>query len=224
MRRELAVVASCTGAMLATAGGAQSLQTPALSAAEQRRVENAHWEMVDARDFLACMVRQRPITARRYLDSVTPGDFGAAASSLGLPGTCPNEVAQAGLRRVRMDVSVERGVVAEIMLREGKRPATPPALPLATSYSNPWAPVSGRNVVVDEMATCVASVEPAGIATLVSTEIDSEAERLAITSLGVSVQKCLTASAKLTANRASLRAALAEALYHRVSASAPASQ
>lgn len=84
-------------------------------------------------------------------------------------------------------------------------------------YIRPWFAATGRNIAVDEMGACMADTDPSGIATLVSTDPDSNDESAAIGAMSPALTKCLSAGTRLDASRQALRAALADALYQRLS-------
>ena len=180
---------------------------------------------IGAVDMLTCVVRNRPVLSARYLQTTSAVEMQAMEPGLFRETTsCPflagSEFTRT--RQVGWDQDVGRGIIAEALLARMPRAAPLPPLPLVKDYHSPWAAVSGRNAVVEEMAVCVAATNPAAIDALVATTVDTPSESAAIGAVGPSLGPCLSASAKLTANRASLRAALAEALYHRVAHDAPA--
>ena len=116
---------------------------------------------------------------------------------------------------------VLRGMLAERALAK-VRPqlAALPALPLQKIYQRPWFAVTGRHLTVDEMGACIADINPAGIAALIRTVPTTPEEGQAFAALNADLGKCLRAGTKLQANRQSLRAALAEALFQRLNAPA----
>jgi len=83
------------------------------------------------------------------------------------------------------------------------------------SYEREWFMLTGRDRVVDEMAVCVADQTPAGVRALLATKPEGPEELAAVQALSATLGPCLPTGATLKANRQSLRAALAEALYHR---------
>lgn len=138
--------------------------------------------------------------------------------NLGSKGTCinllPREEA-AEMQRISYSLEVYRGMLAEAALRQNYSRASLPPLPRERVYSRPWFAATGRPNVVDEMAACVADTNPAGVQALLSTMAETAEEGAAVSRLMPSMGPCLTVGAKLNANRQSLRASLAEALYHR---------
>jgi hypothetical protein len=81
--------------------------------------------------------------------------------------------------------------------------------------------MTGRAGAIDQMATCVADIDPNGVLALSKTEFSSKKERKVFDALMPEVGKCLQAGAKLNTNQLGLRTALMEALYHRVYDPAP---
>ncbi|QXQ04849.1 hypothetical protein KX816_11105 [Sphingosinicellaceae bacterium] len=208
--------------MLAIAGSAAAQDTAIgsrLKAREDVAVRSGQDSITEGHRYLRCVVNKRTGSAERVINATTEAEFEAADRVLSREVTCTSLVAssiqQTG-QRLAMDRDVYRGALAEALLGvAGKHPALEP-LPLQREYHSPWAGVSGRNLVVEEMATCVAAIAPAGIEALLATKPGSPEDAAAIRALSPSYSTCLTASAKLTANRASMRAAMAEALYHRL--------
>ena len=89
-------------------------------------------------------------------------------------------------------------------------------LPRQLTYSRSWYALSGRNSSVDEMATCVSEIAPReSLAPLKTTPYGND-EGAAFATLGPNLVSCLQAGYKVTGNRQSLRAAIADALYQRV--------
>lgn len=117
---------------------------------------------------------------------------------------------------------VLRGMLAEAAL--GRIHAVSSLAPVtgATSYWRSWFVATGRHAAVDEMAVCTAEVNPGAVLGLLKTAPDSAEELATAQSLSATLGPCLPQGATLKANRQSLRAALAEALYHRAAAPAMA--
>ncbi|MEO6581326.1 MAG: hypothetical protein ABIN68_00775, partial [Sphingomicrobium sp.] len=116
---------------------------------------------------------------------------------------------------------VLRGMLAErALVKAWPQIAALPTLPLQKIYQRPWFAVTGRHLSVDEMGACIADTNPAGIAALIRTVPATVEEGRAFAGLNVNMGHCLRAGTKLQANRQSLRAALAEALFQRLQAPA----
>ncbi len=110
-----------------------------------------------------------------------------------------------------------RGFLAEQALRKVRDQAkTLPALPLQKQYARPWYAATNRNTAINEMATCVADTDPAGILALLETSPGDFAEGAAIATLKPSLSRCLSANTRMESDTRPVRAALAEALYQRV--------
>jgi len=183
-----------------------------LAVANQRAVRGAH-------NYATCVVHRRESLARAYLDATTAQEIAKSSSALFRDIECldiPGFSGFAIARRIAMPEDVQRGILAEAMLKQegGLRAAFAPQ-PLAKTYQAPWSAISGRGPVVDEMAVCVSQTDPQGVANLLATLPESEDEQQAIGAISPYLGPCLQNGAQLTANRQSLRAALAEALYHR---------
>ena len=121
------------------------------------------------------------------------------------------------------DLGTLRGMTAEAFLRKYKIRTSLAALAPQRTYPRDWHAMTGRPVQIDQMATCVAAVNPAGIMAITKTEFGSKKEKKAIDALAPTVGQCLAAGYKMTTNQLGLRTALAEALYHRVFDVPPAS-
>lgn len=116
---------------------------------------------------------------------------------------------------IRTDDDIYRGMLAEGLLKDSGRDKGLTPLPLEAAYERPWFVMTGREPVIDEMATCIAAIDPQDIRRIFKTVYDSKEERQAFGLLGPALGQCLQAGVQLKANALSLRTALAEALYHR---------
>lgn len=114
-----------------------------------------------------------------------------------------------------LDPSTMRGLYAEAMLRKEKVGEDLQPLPLVQSYDRKWFSMTGRPIALDDMATCVAAIDPVGIRAVFKTDYGSDAEKKAVASLGPDFGQCLQQGYELRSDAKSIRAALAEALYHR---------
>lgn len=116
-----------------------------------------------------------------------------------------------------------RGMLAEAALeRSHQQVAALQAMPLQKTYQRAWFAVTGRPPSVDEMGACIADTNPAGVTALISTKPATPEEAAAFGNITDNLGKCLTAGTQLHASPEALRAALAEALFQRVNAPAPA--
>ena len=135
--------------------------------------------------------------------------------------TVANELVEARIATFTNEVL--RGMLAErALVKAWPQIAALPTLPLEKIYVRPWFAVTGRHLSVDEMGACIADVNPAGIAALIRTVPTTAGEGSAFAALTPDMGRCLRAGTKLQANRQSLRAALAEALFQRINAPAAA--
>jgi hypothetical protein len=126
-------------------------------------------------------------------------------------------------RRVDFPTDILRGMLAEAALdRARDQVSVLQPQPLQQIYQRDWYAVTGRHVSVDEMGACVADTNPAGVLALTRTQPTSTDENAAFGGLMDNFGKCLRAGVKLQASRPALRAALAEALFQRLNAPAPA--
>ena len=174
-----------------------------------------------------CIDDRKSTETRAYLLSTSPKSARKGISktevdcfTLFLSAPASNDLTDA--RRASIPEDILRGMLAEADIHR-LHPAIASLQPmvLQPAYSRPWFAVTTRHVFVDEMATCIADTNPAGVASLLSTEPYSPQEGAAIGSLSANFGSCLRAGAKLEANRQSLRAAIAEALFQRLYAPAP---
>lgn len=187
------------------------------AAANQGKVTDS--DIQSAYQFAACLKAKRESTVRQFLDALTIEDLEKEWEQLSKGISClnvNNERSDSDTTQFSFTTDVIRGMLAEAVLDDQSGLADLPILPIQTTYSRPWFAVSGRNSAVDEMAVCVAEINPGAIVTLIKTLPRSEEEKQQVAALGPVLAPCLRNTAKLTANRLSLRAALAEGLYHRV--------
>jgi hypothetical protein len=181
-----------------------------------------------AQKLASCMVAKRGSAAREYVLADTPEAADKAQSVLFKQIECMSWVQTSDMSdtsHVSIPRDVLRGQLAEALLKgEAGAVAALAVLPLAKDYSRPWFAATSRNAVIDEMAACVADTNPQGIAGILKTREYSQDERAAFGAVAPSLGPCLRVGAKLQANRQALRAALADALYQRITRPAPAAQ
>jgi hypothetical protein len=169
--------------------------------------------------FAQCAVARRKGPLRNLLDARTPDQYDKAANALNDVQRC-NLDAYVSNTAYIVSFSSERGtlrgMVAEVFVKQHKGAAS--LAPLAKQYTYPrdWHEMTGRARPVDEMATCIADTNPAGINALLDTAVGSKEQKAAIGALGPSLGACLGAGFKLNTNPLGLRTSLAEALYHRL--------
>ena len=198
-----------TGSRLAN----RPLLGPKLSAKDQA---------VGAKAMADCLYDQNERIARAALLASSKESAEKALAVLSGNVRCSRMSASNDLVEVRVlaySSEVLRGMLAERALTK-VRPqlAALPVLPLQKIYQRPWFAVTGRHLTVDEMGACIADINPAGIAALILTVPTTPDEGQAFAALSADMGKCLRAGTKLQANRQSLRAALAEALFQRLNA------
>jgi hypothetical protein len=170
-----------------------------------------------------CLINKRASMAKRLLNQLDDDSYKAAYKVLiGGELQCDTGFMDATTpfiegRALQVPRDIFRGLLSEEFIRQDPTIyAALPALPRQLTYSRPWYGASGRDVSVDEMATCVGEVAPAQSLALIKTLPNSDAEGSAFAAVVPSMGACLRAGVKLTGNRQSLRAALADALYQRV--------
>lgn len=190
-----------------------------------RRIANPDLSDADASmyRFVECTVNLNEGRMRKFLDSRDSNEVAEAALAFDAHDRrtrCNvNAYVPEGVNQVNFatDRPSMRGMVAEAFVR--KNPAAVAGLaPLApqTSYGREWQPMTGRPAFIDEMATCAADINPAGVVAVTKTEYGSKKQKKALAALGPTLGICLQAGVKLNTNPLGLRTALAEALYHRV--------
>lgn len=111
-----------------------------------------------------------------------------------------------------------RGNLAEqLLLRHYAQLSSLQPLPLQQKrYVRPWFAATGRHPAVDEMATCMADTDPAGVMALIKTELGSGEEWGAFDAMSAALTKCLSAGTRVSVDKQAIRAALADALYQRL--------
>ena len=171
--------------------------------------------------YLTCISEMRPGQVRQLLQASTADEASLRYHALADDDRCFARVY--GNTEFRPeDVPSQdmlRGKLAEQALRarETDVRALQP-LPLQQKrYIRTWFGGTGRHPAVDEMAACMADTDPVGIAELIKTSPGGGDENDAVTALGPNLTKCLSAGTRLDASRQALRAALADALYQRLS-------
>jgi len=167
-----------------------------------------------------CQYTKNSNGVRAALSASDPGNAARQLEALQYRGTCINLIGiafDADSQRSSIPSDVYRGMLAEAALRQQLHGAasTLAPLPRQPNYAAPWFAATKRPTAVDELGLCVAETNPAGVRALLATEPEGPEETRALAAINPSLAPCLTTGATLNANRQSLRAALAEALYHR---------
>lgn len=166
-----------------------------------------------------CKANRRSADARRLLDARTAKAMKATLKPLSRTERCNfNAVTGGPVEEVRIhfDDAVFRGMLAETLVKNDKDSKRLSGEPIQPIYDREWFAMTGRAAVLDEMAVCMVSVDPAPVMSLFQTQYDSDDQSAAIGALGPLMGQCLVAGVKLEANALSLRTALGEAMYHRV--------
>jgi hypothetical protein len=221
--------------LLASAIGLSCLATPARSEPpigsrlgeriERDPMKKERESALGAQEMARCLVNKQNRTVRQFLAAFTKQEGQRFSGQMAGEHECfsmtdGNDLVEG--RLVTFPPDIYRGMLAEWMIKNDERPfAALPALPRQLTYSRPWYAASDRDVSVDEMATCVSETAPSGILALLKTEPYSDVEGATFGAVVPNMAACLRAGVKLTGNRQSLRAALADALYQRVANPTP---
>ena len=179
-----------------------------------------------AKAYISCLDDRRGADVGKLLSTNAADTARRAFARLNDNGECVSSTygdAQYDPADVTMTMGILRGRLAEqALLSNEEKVDTLAALPLQQKrYLRNWFPATSRNLSVDEMGACMADTDPRGILTLVETPEGSAAEADAMAGLAPSLGKCLAIGTRLEADRPSLRAALADALYQRMKEQAP---
>ena len=207
--------------LLAATGMASAFEPPIGSRLGNRLTPSANSNTDETRTafrFAECQANMHGDQVRAVLDAPNEDRAERARKALEHEESCYLDVyvdLQAEKVRVSMSNASYRGMLAEGILKKDKRAATLAPLPLQPVYERPWTTLTGRPPSVDEMAICVADVDPAGIMTVLATVPQSQEERGAFSGLSEAMGKCLQNGVELSADALALRTAFAEALYHR---------
>ena len=218
-RRALLLVAALI--VTATPVGAQNAEIGSRVAkrAQTASVKSGEQSVIDSHLYAECVVHRRTSQSADYLGLTDPSVTGAARDNLGREIECTNAQISSAFgneQRLRIPTDLFRGMIAEALVAARFARTTPAPIPLTRVYTSPWAAVSGRAPSVEEMGVCVAATDPVGIRAVLETRPESGDELAALRALSPSMGPCLAANVKLTANRQSIRATLAEAYYHRL--------
>ncbi len=176
--------------------------------------------------FARCASKYRHSSALKWLTDLDPKGQDISRKRLYNHMECEFLFGVGG-QGLHIDDSLYRGAIAEAILKDegylDRRVLdAPPAVPQRT-YARGWFSITGRNPVVDETSVCVSEVYAEGVYNLLRTEQPSLEERAAVVGLSEVLGKCLVQGAVLKADIPALRAALAEAYFHRFYVAKPAS-
>lgn len=178
-----------------------------------------------AHEMARCLVDRRKRSVTEFLASVDTKATKRLSDRMSGEHDCFNMTPGNDMvegRLVTFPHDIYRGMLAEWMIKADERSfAELPALPRQRIYTRNWYAVTDRDPSVDEMATCVSESAPGPTVTLMKTRPYSPEEGTAFGALMPHFGACLRAGVKLTGNRQSVRAALADALYQRLANPAP---
>jgi hypothetical protein len=175
-----------------------------------------------ARRYAECLTQMRPNEVSALLHAASADAANMPYHALSDDDRCFSKVfgdKQFRPQDASFSIDVLRGKLAEQeLLANVQRAAALQPLPLQQKrYIRPWFAATGRNPAVDEMGACMADTDPAGITSLIRSTPGTTDESNAIGALSAALTKCLSAGTRLDASRSALRAALADALYQRLS-------
>jgi hypothetical protein len=220
MKQLLAIAAAAVALTAVSASAEPPLGTRLGDRVKREPVKDQQQAARTAHELASCMVNRYERQVRALLAATAQDQAEKAARRLNGEIDCFSMAERNHLVegvRVSFPPDVFRGKLAEYLLK--KQPAKvhmlPRLQPLQQFYVRPWYPATARDPIVDEMATCVAEVNPVATFALLGTQPYSSTEGAAMATLSADFGPCLRAGAKLQANRQALRAALAEALYQR---------
>lgn len=191
--------------------GSHTRPGPTLTAADQA---------IGAKQMATCLYNRKTAIARAALLASTKEAGDSATAKLMGDVQCfsvqfANDMVEE--RHISFPPEVMRGMLAEAALERTRTEVNAlQPLPLQKVYQRSWFAVTGRHVTVDEMGACLADTNPAGAAALIRTVPAGRDESAAFAALADNLGKCLRIGTKLQANRQSLRAALADALFQRL--------
>jgi hypothetical protein len=172
--------------------------------------------------YVSCLTESRPVQVRQLLRASSAAAANLSYHALADDNRCFTRVYPNGEFRpqdVAFSQDLLRGRLAEqALLAQSAALGALQPLPLQQKrYLRPWFVATGRNLAVDEMGACMADTDPAAIVALIRTEAGSNDEAATFGTMSSSLTRCLSAGTRLDAGRQALRAALADALYQRLS-------
>lgn len=175
----------------------------------------------NAQRFGACVAQTRPAEARELLRASNSEDAARPLRSLINDDRCISKAfgnEQFSATDEAFSTPTLRGNLAEqLLLNQPAAVAALKPLPLEQKrYTRAWFAATGRHPAVDEMAVCMAATNPAAIAALIMTSPGSLEEGAAFEAMSPALTKCLSAGTQLDVSRNAVRAAVADALYQRV--------
>jgi hypothetical protein len=174
-----------------------------------------------------CIYARRPADVVAALGTTGAAEYQRYYATLSRSPQCREigiESAEVDGAAVIVPADILRGMLAEQALAGATRFRGLQPVQGAASYQRPWFAATGRDATVDEMAVCTVEQNPSAVRMLIDAKPEGNAELEAIRGLSATLGACLPQGATLAANRQSLRAALADALYQRAIAPALASK
>jgi hypothetical protein len=170
-----------------------------------------------------CLYSKRSLNVINHLKSFDSKEQHEAELALGRQIECDNfqgSSSLVGQQFISTSPSVLRGMLAEAVLSDKgylKKNAQPlQTLPLEEGYNRDWFVLTQRASDIDAMAICVAETNSGAVMQLLRTEPVTPEEKIATQNVISLLGPCLRQGMTLNANRLSIRAALAEAYFHRV--------
>jgi hypothetical protein len=170
-----------------------------------------------------CMHSKRSLNVINHLSSFDPNAQNEAELALAREIECDNlqgSNALVGQQFISTSPSVFRGMLAEAVLSSKghlkNNAKLLEILPLAESYNRDWFALTKRATDIDAMAICASETNPNAVLQLLRTEHVSPEEKVAIDNVIGTLGPCLRQGMTLNTNRLSIRAALAEAYFHRI--------
>ncbi|MFM5916778.1 MAG: hypothetical protein ACKOOL_04495 [Novosphingobium sp.] len=170
------------------------------------------------RTYIACAAKRGEVQMQQLLDARAEAEYRKAAQAFTEDPRCmvsDDVTTTVVVSTFNQDRGKFRGMVAESLVNRSKTAARLGPVAKAPAYSASWFGFTSRVQAVDEMAMCVAMIDPAGIRGLLATRPNSAGQKQAFAALTPSLGTCLAKGYQLDTKPPALRAALAEALYHR---------
>ena len=222
MKLRIALLACAT--LFVMFGSAAAAEPPIGSRLDERTIKQTVKDQAEAahiaHELAGCALATRGSAAHDLLDARSAEAVKQSRKRLGGEEECFANIDRNDLVdgvEVSFPPDLMRGDLAEEFVKGDHDPAAQlRPLPIQKVYSRPWYAFTGRDVSVDQMATCVADTNPAAILALVDSAPYSAAEGTAFGNLVPYMGPCLRVGTKLAGAREPLRAALAEALYQRL--------
>ena len=190
---------------------------------QTNKLNNNDTAILASHRLAACLYLRRNNSVLDYLASPEIKKREKADLELSHPVECSNLAGANDLveeQSVSASPNVWRGMLAEAALR-GKgylknKSEILPILPIQIVYNRDWFVLTGRHAEVDTMAVCYAETNPEMVVQLLRSNPQSKEQSAIIGDVVSTLGPCLTKGMKLQVNALSLRAALAEAYFHRI--------